>query len=102
MCVDALVDCSSDNFVSRRWFHAGRQVFPSPGRVVMSSGSVLLRNVTKEEWGGEWRCSVENQLGSKEVTLNLVVFGKSILHLEFYIFVSSSNVLEKVMKCDIL
>ena len=45
---------------------------------------------------------MENQLGSKEVTLNLVVFGKSILNLEFYIFVSSSNVLEKVMKCDIL
>ena len=67
------------NSVSRRWFHEGRQVFPSPGhRVVMSSGSVLLRNVTREEWGGEWRCRVENQLGSKDVTLNLVVFGKSI------------------------
>ena len=42
----------------------------------MSSGSVLLRNVTEDEWGGEWRCRVENQLGSKEVTLNLVVYGK--------------------------
>ena len=62
--------------VFRRWFHNGRQVFPSPGRVVMSSGSVLLRNVTEEEWGGEWRCRVENQLGTKDVTLNLVVFGK--------------------------
>ena len=51
-------------------------MFPSPGRVVTSSGSVLLRNVTEEEWGGEWRCRVENQLGSKDVTLNLVVFGK--------------------------
>ena len=41
----------------------------------MSSGSVLLRNVTREEWGGEWRCAVENQLGAKEVVVNLVVFG---------------------------
>ena len=70
------VDALLTNSVSRRWFHAGRQVFPSPGRVVTSSGSVLLRNVTEEEWGGEWRCRVENQLGSKDVTLNLVVFGK--------------------------
>ena len=79
------------NSVSRRWFHEGRQVYPSPGhRVVMSSGSVLLRNVTREEWGGEWRCRVENQLGSKDVTLNLVVFGKSIR-----IFISGAPLINK-------
>ena len=44
----------------------------------MSSGSVLLRNVTRAEWGGEWRCGVENQLGAKEVVINLVVFGEAI------------------------
>ena len=72
--------------VFRRWFHGGRQVFPSAaaaGRVVMSSGSVLLRNVTEAEWGGEWRCRVENQLGSKEVTINLVVYGKFKMKFSF-------------------
>ena len=51
----------------------------------MSSGSVLLRNVTEAEWGGEWRCRVENQLGSKEVTLNLVVYGKFTMKFSFQV-----------------
>ena len=65
----------------------------------MSSGSVLLRNVTEDEWGGEWRCRVENQLGSKEVTLNLVVYGKFAVKYSFKVSPSKIPFLQRRSAC---
>ena len=65
----------------------------------MSSGSVLLRNVTEAEWGGEWRCRVENQLGSKEVTLNLVVYGKLAVKYSFKVSTSKIPFLQRRSAC---
>lgn len=63
-------------FFPPRWFHNGRKVSPAAvGHNIMSSGSILLFNVTNAEHEGQWRCRVENQLGSEEVTLHLMIYG---------------------------